>query len=102
MAQNKKGKTAVYGSQKSNSFIHAKKYADIILLDSSGHVTKTAFVNDIAASSRYDIINAQVHYGKYGGLPVKIIYSLLGLASGLLSITGFLLWYRRKKNAPAV
>ena len=101
-AQNKKGKTAVYGSQKSNSFIHAKKYADVILLDSSGHVTKTAFVNDIAASSRYDIINAQVHYGKYGGLPVKIIYSLLGLASGLLSITGFLLWYRRKKNAPAV
>ncbi len=97
-AQSKKGKTAIYGSRSSNSFIHSKKYADVIFLDSMGAIAKTAFVNDIAADSRRDIINAQVHYGKYGGLPVKIIYCLLGLTSGLLSISGFLLWRRRKKN----
>ena len=94
--QSKKGKTAVYGSCASNSFIHSKKYADVIFLDSTGAVAKTAFVTDIDADSRRDIINAQVHYGKYGGLPVKILYCLLGLASGLLALTGFLLWYRRK------
>lgn len=97
-AQSKKGKTAVYGSQKTNSFIHSKKYADAVFLDSAGQVSKTAFVKEIDADSRYDIINAQVHYGKYGGLPVKILYSLFGLTGGLLSITGFLLWYRRRKE----
>ena len=97
-AQSKKGKTAIYGSRSSNSFIHSKKYADVIFLDSTGAIAKTAFVNDIAADSRRDIINAQIHYGKYGGLPVKIIYCLLGLTSGLLSITGFLLWRRRQKS----
>ena len=96
--QSKKGKTAVYGSRASNSFIHSKKYADVIFLDSTGAVAKTAFVTDIDADSRRDIINAQVHYGKYGGLPVKILYCLLGLTSGLLSITGFLLWRKRQKN----
>lgn len=98
-AQLKKSKTAIYGSRSSNSFIHSKKYADVIFLDSTGHIAKTAFVNDIDPASRYDIINAQIHYGKYGGLPVKIIYCLFGSSGGLLSITGSILWFRRRKRS---
>ncbi len=97
-AQSKKSKTAIYGSSKTNSFIHSKKFADVIFLDSMGNISKTAFVNNIDPASRYDIINAQIHYGQYGGIPVKIIYCLFGLAGGLLSITGFLLWRKRKKR----
>ncbi len=97
-AQTKKGKTAVYGSQSINAFIHSKKYADVIFLDSMGHIAKTAFIDSIDSDSRYDIINAQIHYGRYGGLAVKIVYSLLGLTGGILSITGFLLWVKRKKG----
>ena len=97
-AQSKKGKTVIYGSRSSNSFIHSKKFADAVFLDSAGKISFTAFVNNIDASSRYDIINAQVHYGQYGGLTVKVIYFLFGLTGGLLSITGFLLWIRRKRR----
>lgn len=96
-AQNKRQKTTVYGSRKTNSFIHSKKFADVIFMDSVGNITSTAFVNEIDPGSRYDIINSQIHFGKYGGLPVKIIYSLFGLTGGVLSITGFLLWIKRKK-----
>ncbi len=97
-AQSKRGKTAVYGSRKNNSFIHSKKFADAIFLDSAGNISKTAFVNEIDADSRYDIINSQIHFGKYGGLPVKIIYCLFGLTGGALSITGFILWLRKRRN----
>ena len=99
--QSKKSKTTIYGSLSTNSFIHSKKYADIVFLDSVGNIAKTAFVNDIDASSRYDIINAQIHYGKYGGLQIKIIYCLLGLSAGLLSITGSILWIKRRKRKAA-
>ena len=97
-AQSKKGKTALYGNRKSNSFIHSKKFADMIALDSTGNVASTRFVNEISSADRYDIISSQIHFGKYGGLPVKIIYFLFGLASSALSITGFLLWKRRKNS----
>jgi uncharacterized iron-regulated membrane protein len=97
-AQSKKGTTAIYGSQKTNSFIHSKKFADAVFLDSTGNVATTAFINEIDASSRYDIINSQVHFGQYGGMPVKIIYFLFGLTGGGLSITGFLLWIKRRKT----
>ncbi len=97
-AQSKKGKTAVYGSRSSNSFIHSKKFADAIMLDSSGAIASTRFVTEISFDDRYDIINSQLHMGRYGGVGVKIVYFLFGLAGGLLSITGFLLWLKRRKN----
>jgi uncharacterized iron-regulated membrane protein len=90
-------KTAVYGSRSTNSFIHSKKFADVIYLDSAGGIAKTAFVKEIASKDRYDIINAQIHYGRFGGWAVKVLYGVFGLTGGLLSITGFLLWVKRRK-----
>lgn len=98
-AQSKKSNTVLYGSQSSNSFIHSKKYADAIFLDSSGAIAKTAFVKEIPYENRRDIINAQIHYGRYGGWPVKILYSLFGLTGGLLSITGFAIWMKRRNHS---
>jgi len=39
-----------------------------------------------------------LHIGNFGGLVLKIFYVIIGLTPGLLSITGFLLWWRRKKT----
>jgi uncharacterized iron-regulated membrane protein len=97
-AQTKTGSTVVYGSNAFNSFIHSKQYADMIMLNPAGQISSTNFVADIDPASRYDIINAQVHYGQYGGLAVKLIYALFGISGALLSITGFISWRRRKKR----
>lgn len=96
-AQSNSGKTAVYGSRASNAYIHSKKFADAIMLDSTGGIAKTRFINEISADDRYDIINSQLHMGKYGGWGIKIIYFVFGLTGGLLSITGFLLWWKRRR-----
>lgn len=97
-AQSNKGKTAIYGSRSSNAYIHSKKMADAIFLDSTGSVSKTRFINEIEAADRYDIINSQLHMGKFGGTGIKVIYFVFGLTGALLSITGFLLWLRRRKH----
>ena len=90
------GKMSVYGSNSTNSFIHNKKFADVISLDSTGSVSSTRFIDSISSADRYDIINSQIHFGKYGGMTVKIIYAMLGLSGSILSITGFVLWRRRR------
>jgi uncharacterized iron-regulated membrane protein len=38
-----------------------------------------------------------LHYGNFGGLTVKILWSLGGLSPGLLAITGFLIFLRRRR-----
>lgn len=42
-----------------------------------------------------------VHYGNFGGLPVKILWCAGGLAPGILGVSGFLIWWKRgrKRNA---
>ncbi len=37
-----------------------------------------------------------LHFGSFGGLFIKIIWSLAGLAPGALAVTGFLIWRSRK------
>ena len=97
-AQSNNGKTAVYGSRASNAYIHSKKFADVIMLDSAGGIAKTRMINENPAADKYDIINSQLHMGRFGGTGIKIIYFVFGLSGGLLSITGFLLWWRRKRK----
>lgn len=97
-AQSNSGKTAVYGSRASNAYIHSKKFADAIMLDSAGGIAKTRMINENTAADKYDIINSQLHMGKFGGWGIKIIYFVFGLTGALLSITGFLLWWRRRKK----
>jgi uncharacterized iron-regulated membrane protein len=97
-AQSNKGKTAVYGSRASNAFIHSKKFADVIMLDSAGGISSTRLINENSAGDKYDIINSQLHMGKYGGWGIKLIYFVFGLTGALLSITGFLVWWRRRRK----
>lgn len=101
-SQGTKGKTAVYGSRSSNAYIHSKKFADVIFLDSSGAIAQTRFINEISNGDRYDIVNSQLHMGKFGGTGIRLIYFFFGLSGSVLSITGFLLWRKRKRSFAAI
>lgn len=39
-----------------------------------------------------------IHYGYYGGFWVKLLYLIVGLMPAILSITGALLWFERRKQ----
>jgi len=36
-----------------------------------------------------------LHFGRFGGLAIKIVWALMGLTLPLLVATGFLMWWRR-------
>ena len=37
-----------------------------------------------------------LHYGTFGGWPIKILWCLGGLTPGLLAISGFIVWRKRQ------
>ncbi len=39
-----------------------------------------------------------IHYGTFGGLPTRIFYVFVGLAPTILMITGFVMWWLRRKS----
>lgn len=42
-----------------------------------------------------------LHYGTFGGLPIKLLWSLGGLTPGILAVTGFLIWRSRRSKLRA-
>ena len=36
-----------------------------------------------------------LHFGNFGGVPVKILWFILGLAPAALAVTGTLMWWNR-------
>lgn len=46
-----------------------------------------------AAASNYNL-----HFGNFGGLPVKIVYFLLGLALTAITATGVFIWLGKRRR----
>lgn len=73
------------------------QFASSVYFDNkTGEIQKVAAIHHAKFADKFAAIVPQLHFGNYGGLPLKIIWSLFGLAPGLLSLSGFLIWYRRK------
>lgn len=41
----------------------------------------------------------RLHFGHFGGLPVKILYCLFGLGMSFMCVTGMNIWFRRQQQA---
>lgn len=42
-----------------------------------------------------------LHFGTFGGWPLRVLWCFAGLAPGILAITGFALWLRRRRSPAA-
>lgn len=60
------------------------------------------FLEPLNATSRYLRFGdqvlfwlAQLHFGRFAGVPVKMIWTIVGLAPAALFLTGMLMWWKR-------
>jgi uncharacterized iron-regulated membrane protein len=84
-----------YGHSNGVSFFFANYYDEI---QCDGKILKSNFLNQKSAREKFELMMYPVHAGLYGSMIVKILYCVGGLTPALLSITGFFLWWRRKKQ----
>jgi uncharacterized iron-regulated membrane protein len=61
----------------------------------TGKLLGTEKLKDLNGWKKWQAITHPLHFGNYGGLPIKILYSFLGLMPGLLSISGFVIWKKK-------
>jgi uncharacterized iron-regulated membrane protein len=71
-------------------------YASSVFIDAGGHIKKTVDFSKASLGDKFNSSVSPLHFGNYGGILLKICYSLLALTPGVLSVSGFLIWYRRK------
>jgi uncharacterized iron-regulated membrane protein len=87
----------VYGYVPGSNFLFNHGYGSYIQFDSKdGSLIKMSNLNTATWSEQLEQMLYALHFGQYGGLPIKILYFLGGLTPAILSITGLLLWRRRR------
>jgi hypothetical protein len=68
----------------------------------TGKVLAVSKLADQPLATRIFATFAPIHYGEFGGLPIKIVWGALGVIPSVLFVTGLLTWWRPKRKAPAV
>lgn len=78
----------------SNEYGESEVYLDRF----SGKVAKLQ--NSLKASLGDRVLNSftPLHYGTFGGLLTRILYVFVGLAPLILSVTGFVMWWYRRRS----
>jgi uncharacterized iron-regulated membrane protein len=64
----------------------------------SGAVVQVDRIVDRPFGARFIAALAPIHYGQFGGIPIKIAWFLLGLSPTLLFVTGLIYWWRPAKR----
>jgi len=75
---------------------YGKYYSVFAVNGNTFEIEKSSFMKDMPAGERLKKMAGPLHFGNYGGLPLKIVYCLLGFTPAFLSISGFILWRKRR------
>lgn len=82
----------------SGSLLYRGKASGFTFDQNTGKLMKTNIVEKQPFAAKFDVWMYQLHIGAFGGVVLKLFYVLLGLLPGFLSVTGALLWLKRRKK----
>lgn len=71
---------------------------DTTTFDASGQVVKDQHPRDLVLGTRILGGIGQLHFGWYGGVPVRIAYGLLGIALCVVTSSGVTIWLARRRD----
>lgn len=77
-------------------FLLQGKPSSVIFDAETGKIKRIALIDKEPFEKRLDWETYQLHIGAYGGNVIRWLYVVFGLTPGLLSVTGALLWLKRK------
>ena len=65
---------------------------------STGRILAVSKAADQPLATRIFSAFAPIHYGEFGGLPIKMLWGLLGLIPSVLFVTGLITWWRPSRR----
>ena len=73
-------------------------FGDYYLFDAAGAFHGKAGMSDGTPGQQASASTYKLHFGSFGGLPVKLAYILFGLALTVISATGTWLWLMKRRQ----
>jgi len=90
-------KININGIFEKDPFFYSEFFNSILLDYKTGKTLSVQKVSEGSFLKKLDSMVTPFHYGEFGEIWIKILYSFIGLSGPLLSITGFYLWWKLKR-----
>ena len=91
------GRIALGGAVKGQPLLFSPD-SEVVFDPQRGEIIGSDLLADRSWSKKLSAAVAPLHFGSFGGWPVKLLYVVAGLTPPLLSVTGFCLYYSRTWN----
>jgi len=90
---------SILGTSPADSWLWGGSVNKVEFANAAGaaQLRKLTRQQDLKPLEKLDMALRTLHFGQYGSLGTKILYSLLALSSAVITITGFIIWFRRSK-----
>ncbi|HEY9185796.1 MAG TPA: PepSY-associated TM helix domain-containing protein [Salegentibacter sp.] len=95
---NKDADITVFGKFSGDAFFYSEFYNYIKLDYRNAKISSVKKVADASFSNKLASTVMPLHYAEFGGLAMKILYCLIGLSGPFLSVSGFIIWQKRKRK----
>jgi uncharacterized iron-regulated membrane protein len=91
----------IYGRLRTEPLIFGSSSSEITIDGTTGRIKTKSFISRKPLTDQLSAATIPLHFGNFGGWPVKVLWCLGGLAPGVLAVSGFLVWRaRRRPTAP--
>lgn len=95
---NAEGSLIVYGLYDDDAFFYSEFYNYFQADYRTGSITGITRVQEADLVTKLSSTLIPLHFGQFGGIWSKLLYSFIGLSGPFLSITGFVLWKSGKRK----
>ncbi|MDX5481124.1 MAG: PepSY domain-containing protein [Hymenobacteraceae bacterium] len=91
------GKLSVLGRMKTDPSYYSVFYSGLQADLQTGELGTLNMLREQPFGTRLITLLTPLHFGDFAGYFIKILYCIGGLMPGILSISGFVIWYYRQK-----
>lgn len=89
-----KGQLVEFNAAMPKRLVYAERYT----FDAQGNMTGKLGLSDDGIGKQVFASSYPLHFGSFGGLPVKIAYGLLGVALCVVTSSGVTIWLTRRRD----
>jgi uncharacterized iron-regulated membrane protein len=93
---NSDGEIIISGTRLGSNRLLGRFNTSLMFNPRSGQLPKIMHKEDGDLETKIEKSFEQIHYGQYGGIWSKILYALGGLCLAIASLTGFMIWWKKR------
>jgi uncharacterized iron-regulated membrane protein len=91
------GPVVIAGTRPESNRLLGVYTSSVEINPANGEVVKVEHAEDRDFEANAEATVEQIHFGHYGGLFIQLLYGLGGIGLGTMTVTGFVIWWEKRK-----